>query len=307
MAAGYTQQEVRSAPPGWKVRTVKAREHRVLVAFPPGQRETGSGVVVAVLHPRNENPHQCETRQKNPAELILMGANPIKNSSPYDQLSRTERLAFGRMGLGKAQLQSASDIERARERVRANERFRNRLPNPGSGAAAPAPGEGARAQQLYQQFHESESTHYTVRDEPHIPSGDYTDLGEFLDIKVKPADGGPVQIISFENGDVRLICDASGRQLYLAGSGQDLDDASISIFTDDGADRVLLGKARMIAYRAVKWHREVPDGARGKDQPYEHRFGEDHGTEPDVWYLRSAQRLIIGRASYHVEGAGIVN
>jgi hypothetical protein len=331
--SGYTHQDVRSVPPGWKVRTVKAREHRVRVAFPPGRRETGSGVVVAVLHPKTENPNTCTTRQKNPAELILMGANPIgttnqqkkatreraeriraaRLSNPYDSLDLDERLAFGRLGLGKAQLQSAADIRRARKQVAANKRFKNRLPNPGgSGGAAStasiAIGEEAdRAQDLYERFHETESAHYTVLSEPHMQSGDYTDLGEFLDVKVKPANGGPVQVISFEGNDIRLVCDAGGRQLYLAGDGQDLDNASLSVFSNGAEDRLLLGKARNVAYQAVKWHPEVPDGARGKDKPYEHRFGEDRGTEPDVWYSRSMRRLIIGRASYHVEGAGIVN
>jgi hypothetical protein len=322
MAAGYTSQNVRSVPPGWKVRTVKAREHRVRVAFPPGRREKGSGVVVAVLHPKNENPHTCTTRQKNPAELILMGANPLgrgeteaarsarirgaRLSNPYDALSVDERLAFGRLGLGKAQLQSAADIRRARKQVAANERFKNRLPNPGVGTGEIGE-EADRAQDLYERFHETESSHFTVMNEPHMQSGDYTDLGEFLDIKVKPANGGPVQVISFEGNDIRLVSDAGGRQLYLAGNGQDLDHASLSVFSDGTEDRLLLGKARTIAYQAVKWHPEVPDGARGKDKPYEHRFGEDVGTEPDVWYSRSMKRLIIGRASYRVEGAGIVN
>jgi hypothetical protein len=293
------------------VRTVRVNPqgqgHLVRVAFPPGSRKTGSGVVVAVLHPKTENPNTCATRQKNPAELILMGANPMgrrRNSSPYDSLSVTEKLAFGRLGLGKAQLQSDADIEKARHQVQECQRLRNRLPNPGEAAIGE---EADQAQELYERFHESESTRYFVLDEPHMQSGDYTDLGEFLDVKVKPANGGPVQIISFEGNDIRLVCDAGGRQLYLAGNGQDLDDASLRVFSDSSEDRLHLGSARMIAYRAVKWHPEVPDGARGKDQPYEHRFGEDHGSEPDVWYSRSMKRLLIGRASYHVEGAGIVN
>jgi hypothetical protein len=318
--SGFTHQEVRSVPPGWKVRTVKAREHRVRVAFPPGRREKGSGVVVAVLHPKNENPNTCTTRQKNPAELILMGANPMPGkkatreraerirgarlSNPYDKLSVKDRLAFGRLGLGRVHLTSASDIRKARKQVAENERLRNRLPNPGTAAIGE---EADKAQDLYERFHETESAHYTVMSEPHMQSGDYTDLGEFLDIKVKPANGGPVQIISFEGQDVRLVCDAGGRQLYLAGSGQDLDAASLSIFSDGAEDRLHLGKARFIAYQAVKWHAQVPDGARGKDKPYEHRFGDEGGTEPDVWYSRSLKRLLIGRASYRVEGAGIVN
>jgi hypothetical protein len=308
--AKYRHEEIHSVPRGWKVRTVtvnppRSQKHLVRVAFPPGRREKGSGVVVAVLHPKHENPNTCATRQKNPAELLLMGANPVRhrNSSPYDALSVNEKLAFGRLGLGRAQLQSESDIAKARHQVQECQHLRNRLPNPASAVGE----EAEQAQELYEEFHETESTRYFVLNEPHMQSGDYTDLGEFLDIKVKPANGGPVQIISFEGADVRLVCDTSRRQLYLAGHGQDLDDASLRVFSDGAEDRLLLGAARSIAYRAVKWHAEVPDGARGKDQPYEHRFGEDRGSEPEVWYSRSMKRLLIGRASYHVEGAGIVN
>lgn len=327
--AEYRHQDVQAVPAGWKVRTVKAREHRVRVAFPPGRKQKGSGVVVAVLHPKNENPGTCTTRQKNPAELLLMGANPFPGkkamreratrirgarlSNPYDRLSVNERLAFGRLGLGKAQLQTAADIRRARQQVRQVNRLRNRLPNPGGAASttgidAAMSTESARsAIALSEDFHHEGVKYFVQAEEPHMQSGDYTELGPFLDIKVKPASGGVVQVITFENSEILLVCDTSRRQLYLAGDGQDLDDASLSIFGCGSEDRCRLGTARAIAYRAVKWHPQVPDGARGKNRPYEHRFGDAGGHEPEVWYSRSMRRLLIGRASYHVEGAGIVN
>jgi hypothetical protein len=72
--AQFRVQHVAAVPRGYKVRTVTRARHRVRIAFPPGRRVKGSGQVVEVLHPREENP--CPV--KNPAELVLMGANPKK-------------------------------------------------------------------------------------------------------------------------------------------------------------------------------------------------------------------------------------
>jgi hypothetical protein len=71
MSRKFSIQHVAIAPADWEVQTVKAGAHRVRVAFPPGQ---GSGVPVQVLHPRSENP-LCH---KNPAELLLIGTNPLR-------------------------------------------------------------------------------------------------------------------------------------------------------------------------------------------------------------------------------------
>jgi hypothetical protein len=72
MAREFSIQYVAIAPAGWNVQTVEAGAHRVRVAFPPDQ---GDGIPVQVLHPRSENPICC----KNPSELLLMGANPLRN------------------------------------------------------------------------------------------------------------------------------------------------------------------------------------------------------------------------------------
>ena len=74
MARRFSIQHVAMTPAGWEVRSVKAGAHRVRVAFPPGQSTEECGILVQVLHPRSEN-RVC---RKNPAELLMMGANPLR-------------------------------------------------------------------------------------------------------------------------------------------------------------------------------------------------------------------------------------
>lgn len=272
------------------------------VAFPPGARVKGAGIVVQVLHPSGENP--CP----NPAELVLMGGNPIRG--PYDQLSRSEKLAFGRLGLGKKQLRTESDIAKARAMHSQAERLRNRLPNPGSSSSA------AEARELASEFKHAPSDEYQVFDEPHVASGNYARLGKFIGIAVKPdisqavpaSTGGSqsaaVQELSFPGSEVILI--AAGRQLYIIGE-QQMSEEEIAVFTQAVGDEVLLGEGRGISYRATKWHPQVADAYRGKNLTYEHHFGEEGGRKPEVFYSRSMRRLLIRGGDYTVEGVGIKN
>jgi hypothetical protein len=85
MSREFSIQHVAMTPAGWDVQTVEAGAHRVRVAFPPGQ---GPGIAVQVLHPRDENP-VC---YKNPAELLLMGANPLRNLFGF---GRKQRQSYG--------------------------------------------------------------------------------------------------------------------------------------------------------------------------------------------------------------------
>jgi hypothetical protein len=82
MAGRFRVEHYSSLRGGEKVRTVTREGHRVRIAFPPGRRTKGSGRVLEVLHPLQENP--C--RLPNPAELVVMMANPSEISE-----SRSER------------------------------------------------------------------------------------------------------------------------------------------------------------------------------------------------------------------------
>lgn len=318
MARSFRIEHVAPVPRGWKVRTIISGGHRVRLAFPPGRRHKGSGMVVQVLHPPQENP--CPVR--NPAELVLMGGNPIgagtaraaarglsralRLPNPYDSLSRNEKLAFGRLGLGKKQLRTESDIAKARAQVAEVNRLRNRLPNPGLGAIDSPQSEEARV--LASEFKHVPSDEYFVAHEPHVPAGNYARLGEFIGIAVKPelSQNAQVQEILFPGREVLLIAQPSPPQLYVIGD-QEMSDEEISVFTEDRGNEMLLGEARGISYRATKWHPQMEDAYRGKNLPYEHHFGEEGGRKPEVFYSRSMRRLLIRGGDYTVEGVGIKN
>jgi hypothetical protein len=86
MPERFRHEDVSAVPSGWKVRTVKHRDHRVRVAFPPGRRHVGSGRLVSILHPAGENP--CSMRSSNPAELMIMGANPPRKRNAETKEAR---------------------------------------------------------------------------------------------------------------------------------------------------------------------------------------------------------------------------
>lgn len=298
------------------------------LAFPPGRKVKGAGMVVQVLHPTQENP--CPVR--NPAELVLMGGNPMpaargvargRFSSPYDFLSRNEKLAFGRLGLGKKQLRTDSDIAKAREEVAKVRRLRNRLPNPG-GLGAVDSTQSQEARDLAGEFRHSSSDDFQIYDEPHMKSGSYSRLGMFAGIAVKPriSASSQVQEIRFPNGSKVRVVDKFGReydedasdvvligdkhQLYLVET-QEMDEKEISLFGGDHQDPCLLGEGRGISYIVAKWHPQAEDSIRGKKVVWEHHFGEEGGQKPEVFYSRSMRRLLIRGGDYTVEGVGIKN
>ena len=175
-------------------------------------------------------------RRKNPAELLLMGANrprrrSRKNASPYDSLPVNEKLAFGRLGLGKKDIRTEDDLRKARQLVRETNRRANSFPNPGElllmganpanqfegevasfaeGAAEDVAAQraytdlfprrkkrrknsAADARSLREGFSGLSSDHFTVTDEPHVPAGDYADCGEFISVGVKPTSTGTTE------------------------------------------------------------------------------------------------------------------
>jgi hypothetical protein len=87
LAERFKHEDVSAVPAGWKVRTVTHGDHRVRVAFPPGRKVKGSGRLVSVLHPVHENP-TCAIRSSNPAELLIMGANPPRKYAAETKLER---------------------------------------------------------------------------------------------------------------------------------------------------------------------------------------------------------------------------
>lgn len=79
MPGQYRTEHIAEVPQRWKVRTVTHGTHLVRLAFPPGKRKKGSGKLIEILHPVNENPcamvqergPQSATREtvKNPGAM----------------------------------------------------------------------------------------------------------------------------------------------------------------------------------------------------------------------------------------------
>jgi hypothetical protein len=72
----YRVEHVAETPRGWKVRTKMMATHMLRIAFPPGKRKKGSGKVVEIYHPANENPCALHNRAEAGAFQAKAGRNP---------------------------------------------------------------------------------------------------------------------------------------------------------------------------------------------------------------------------------------
>lgn len=227
-----------------------------------------------------------------------MGANPPKKSL-YDQFSRSERLTLGRAGIGKKDITNDADVREARKIINQLGRMKNRLPNPAS---------AEQARELREGFSGKPSKLFRVMNEPHVPAGDYADCGEFIAVAIKPTSTGSastVQEISFPSSRLELVSHPKGNQLYIVGDGQELTDADLLVFSDSKSALVDLGQCRVISYAMKKYGLEVPPSARGADVRWDHEFGEEGGTRPTIYYNREMRRLVLGRATYRIQGSWI--
>lgn len=144
----------------------------------------------------------------------------------------------------------------------------------------------------------------TVYDEPHMPAGDYAQLGELLALYVKPVSGGQVQQIAFpKSARPVLVSDETARQIYFVGGDQDITPA-VAIFQgvkrSDG--RFILGDARRIDYKQRKEHVPQPE-----IDEWRHSFGEESGVYPIVLFDPASRRLSLEGGEYRIEDVGIVN
>jgi hypothetical protein len=142
----------------------------------------------------------------------------------------------------------------------------------------------------------------TVQDEPHMPAGDYAQLGKLLALYVKPHKGGQVQTI--RGRDVMVLSDESARQIWFAGGDQDIHSA-LDIFgaRQRGPGLFELGQARRIDYKQRKEHVPHPD----KGDEWRHEFGEETGDLPIVLFDANKSRLLLEGGAYEIRPEGIVN
>jgi hypothetical protein len=143
-----------------------------------------------------------------------------------------------------------------------------------------------------------------VYDEPHMPAGDYAQLGELLALYVKPGRGGQVQQITFPKGARPIVvADETARQIYIVGGDQNLT-RSLEAFgvRDRGPDLFELGEARRIDYKQRKEHVSAPE-----QDEWRHEFGEDTDVRPVLLYDAARQRLLLEGGEYEIRSEGIIN
>ncbi len=156
---------------------------------------------------------------------------------------------------------------------------------------------------IREEFTGTPSEFYTVRDEPHMPAGDYAELGKLLALYVKPVGGGQVQHINFRSPYPVVTSDESARQIYFVGGDQDITPA-LAVFgaIDRGAGLYELGEARRIDYKQRKEHVKDPDV-----DEWRHEFGEESGVRPVLLFDLAHKRLVLEGGEYEIRREGITN
>jgi hypothetical protein len=321
MASRFRHEDRASVPSGWKVRTVKEGKHRLRLAFPPGRRHEGSGRLVSILHPVGENP--CTLRSTNPAELMIMGANPPRRRATGYRVVAVARHHGADL---TRDFSSKEEAKRFKATISKRDYFRPVLkPLHANPAELMVMGANPRVEvvhndnpppeEIVEEFTGAPVKYLDVYNEPHMPRGRYAQLGPLIALYIKPAAGGQVRRIGapehrevdfkdYWNGDAPVIVtDDTARQIYFVAGAQDISpvlDSFGAQLRSDGKYEV--GKARRIDYEGRKEHVADPD----EDQ-WKHDHGEEDGVLPTVLFDPQAKRLLYEGGNYRIEGPWIRN
>lgn len=160
------------------------------------------------------------------------------------------------------------------------------------------------APDIYERFSGTPSEWFIKKSEPHMPRGDYAQLGKLLNLYVKPATGGPVLDIHGWSGKPPVIVsDVACRHIYFFGGDQDLSTSLRSFgAVSRGDDIYELGTCVRIDYQARKEHVAKPSEDRWK-----HHFGEENGQKPKLLFDAKFKRLLLEGGDYRIDGAWIRN
>jgi len=143
--------------------------------------------------------------------------------------------------------------------------------------------------------------HETVRQEPHMPAGNYAQLGKLLTLAVKPRTGG--QVLEIRGHGVLIVSDESAQQIWFVGGDQDITAALPQFGAIERRGGIYeLGEAREIHYEQRKEHVPHPE----QDQ-WRHRFGEETDERPTVLFDLPHKRLLLEGGAYRIRREGIVN
>lgn len=190
------------------------------------------------------------TARTNPgAELVLMGANPLQMCNA--NFTSDEKLELGRLGISWKAIQTAADVRRARKAMKMGRKARSLFKNPAARMRNPGERTAESAQEIYTGFHATEPDFVDVMDEPHIPHGNYAELGRLVSIKIKPLMSAPDPYVKGywpQKENVRVLADADRKQLFFAAGDQFISDKDLALFGCGAESICELGYARQITY-----------------------------------------------------------
>lgn len=164
----------------------------------------------------------------------------------------------------------------------------------------PDDGDLPEAERLFESFHGREPREILEMQESSEMRGDYTALGDLVELTMIAPNGDHV-LIKFKNDGVRVASSPNGEQLYLLGGNQDISGHLRMFGADDSKDLIDLGEAKQIVYDAAKWQTDFTP------QEWKHDFGEESGVRPRGFYDQLKQRIFFAGGNYKVKRPGIVD
>ncbi len=163
--------------------------------------------------------------------------------------------------------------------------------------------QNSSAAAIREDFTGAPAEYVTSATEPHMPAGDYAQLGELLALYVKPVKGGQVMQIDFSRPRPKIVSDESARQIWFFEGDQDVTESLTAFGARTRGDGLYeLGEARRIDYKQRKEHVPDPDV-----DEWRHEFGEETGVRPTVLFDRAHKRLLLEGGEYEIRTEGIVN
>lgn len=163
----------------------------------------------------------------------------------------------------------------------------------------PESGELTAAAKLSEKFHGRPAQKLTEFEVTHRQRTVQAELGKLIELEVKTPKGDRATI-GFEGAGVVVTAAPDGGQIYLEDGDQSIDLRQLRLTDQLPKDRVLVGQVIHITYETRK----------GFDKfeliDYKHRFGEDGGQAPQLYYDTLNSRLELAGGTYQVKGVGIV-
>ena len=153
--------------------------------------------------------------------------------------------------------------------------------------------------ELYRDFHGSDPTEIISVQESAREREELVSLGDLISLQSKLPDG---TVLTVESDDIKLAANPDGSQLYLVGGSQgNVMRSLVKTSADTSKDLIEMGECCRVIYQTRKeMHNfEVIN--------YDHKFGEDGGTCPMLYFDKLKRRMFFVGGTYQVRPEGIVN